>query len=269
MPVDTLEMTPTAPTGQEQVVPMAAPKLEATENPSDEVLELIKENSEDTKVATDPAAETGGLWNVKQSEALAVQPVVAAEKPAELTVVEKPVEAPISMDSSFTGVPGQTKVETAAVQADLSKYADKELKTVGEIATDDPFEVTVNTPVAENLIQENQENPNRGIHHEMDPKFKEELTADIEKGIEKADEKLDVLLARLKEERDGLRERALREKEEKAGELNRLVEEKETARQELLNRHESEKKELNEHYDLQIQNLTDDLTGVEQVLSEI
>lgn len=245
-----------------------APKIEGREtNPSDEVLELIQENSEDTKVSTAPANESSGLWTA-QPEVPAVTPVI--ERPVEPVVIApKPVETPISMDSSFAGIPGQTRVETAQTQSDLSKYADNELKTVGETATDDSFDLKINMPKAETMVEEYEQNPGRGIHHQMDPAYKAELTGDIEKGIEKADEKLEDLLARLRQERDGLRERAMREKETKAAELSRIMTERETAQKEITERHAAEQKELEDRYSQQVETLTNELASIEQVLSEI
>lgn len=260
MPVDTIEQ-------QGSVV---APKIEGREtNPSDEVLELITQNPEDAIVSGAPVAESAGLWNKPEVPS---EPIAApVEQPiAPITETEAPrAEAPISMDSSFSGVPAQTRVETVQAQDELSKYADGELRAVGEVAADDPFDVKIEMPKAEAMIEETEKNPGRGIHHQMEPAAKAELTADIEKGIEKADEKLEDLLARLKQERDGLRERATREKEEKANKLSELIEEKKVAEQELLDRHATEKKEFDERYDQEIEGLTQDLTSIEQVLSEI
>lgn len=171
-PTGTAEIEATAAT-PEQVVSSVAPKIESGQvNPSDDVLELIKESTEDGVPSGAPAQNAGELWTAKPTPTVA-ETEVSLEQVAAPLAEQPKNEAAISMDSPFM-----------ATEAPISPSVEAKDEAFGE-------DVTLDFAPAENMIKVQAEDANRGIHQQMAPEFKATLTESVAQGAEVATTKLE------------------------------------------------------------------------------
>jgi hypothetical protein len=204
------------------------------------------ENSPSGSVAQAEGPRPGEMWNNPAPETRVANHAQEATPAPEAPVVEAPAVEP------------EIAKTTDSVDMGDSIYAKRD-EAFGE-------DVTMDTLTADALNEKRKTQP--GISKSI-PEFHARANEELEKGIDKADENFTETLARYKQERDELRERALQKKETLSTELMGVVNERKSEEDDLKHKQEAESKELADKYDGKIQEINQQLADLEQVLSEI